>query len=405
MPVPTVDAIALSDLPLDGSVTQVDTFTLVPGTSKVAVAGQNNPAENYVYSVPPSGAWVRDPTNWPAGSATFPNEFAVREGSNANRGSRWQFDNRAAPSLGVDAVEIVQIGHPRALRPGADMAYDANAHTYDLAGKGIAPGTYERATYNERGLATAVFASGSGSTEFEGLRASWEAAARLGLGAGFAWVPGAAGGAGALVNVADDLDLMGLTLAANAWGYLYLYESGGVGAAELSAQRPATPYLSEARTKGGGTGGVLNNANPDEQPDETRRYLGAVRTHPTLANTVLRFERRGGLVLYQADTTGSPFRTLADGRATSYTTVDLSGIVPPTSSRAWVKLSQGSANTVEFSNSGVTGSYMGTPGVPYAFTTFLELDPLQRFQYRYGAAPAQGNGLTVDVLGYVEEVA
>lgn len=72
------------------------------------------------------------------------------------------------------------------------------------------------------------------------------------------------------------------------------------------------------------------------QDASTNRYVGAFLTNSS--NQVVRWNRIGNQVFYNANTNGSPYQVLTTGSSTSAASVSCSGVVPATSRRALVKV-------------------------------------------------------------------
>ncbi len=115
-------------------------------------------------------------------------------------------------------------------------------------------------------------------------------------------------------------------LSSNAWYYLYAYISSGSIAFELSTTVPDTAL-------------VFKNG------DTSRRYCGCI--YATAANAALPFRMcRGDYVYRSSIASGSTFRAITLGTASSFTDVDLTTWLPPHS-----RLANLSAN-IEYNSAG-----------------------------------------------------
>ncbi len=267
MPDPTVDCIALFDVPLTGTPV-IDTFQTAPG-SRVAVAVNTNPAENGIYDIPVgAGAWTRS-LDFDAGAEmVFPARFAVRFGSSDNAGAEFYFNNRTAPVVGTDAITINRRSWPVPFDAGAGISRSIGE--LSLATTGVLPGQYSNISgeVDEFGRFQTAAGSAAASTFIEGLRLARVSGTTLRVGEGSAFVPNP----GVVLDLAVDADLTPV-LAANTTYHVYFLQSGATAATEIVTQVPAAPYRANARVKGG-----PDNTTPDAAPDDTRRWLGQFAT-------------------------------------------------------------------------------------------------------------------------------
>lgn len=223
----------------------------------------------------------------------------------------------------------------------------------------------------------------------DGLILTWNSANSLSVGVGAAYVPGVGVGAGKVVQVATTLTLSGLTLAANTWYHVYLYDNAGTTAIEAVTTAPALPYFGSARTKSG---------------DASRRYTGSMLTDSGGSLYKCKF-LSFGRVKYLNSVVNAPFMVVA-GSSTSAATVDCSTIVPPTCFEAeGVALNGASVGGVYISNSEVGGLsiniFLQAYAAGIAAYTTITLDASQRFTYAFDQVP---NGLfRFCVAGYKYE--
>lgn len=262
-------------------------------------------------------------------------------------------------------------------------------------------GTYARigGTINDRGVLTSVFETESGGAYLEGLGLAWDSIGQVTVLPGSAFVPGS----GQVdLDAAAILTFPGTaSLAANTWYFLYLHEANGTPQVEVSTQRPDDPYLGSARTKGG-----PSNADWTSSPDNTRRYVGAIRGSST-TNAVLRFVHRGNWVYYVADpttATGSGgLRIAAAVTNTTYATRDASAVVPPTSDLCEVYITTNNTAGAEMnlSQPGTSGSFPQTIARPTGVGTgFARLSATQTFEQRNTIA---GGSTDIAILSYMME--
>lgn len=214
-------------------------------------------------------------------------------------------------------------------------------------------------------------------TYIAGLELEWVSNTQIQARSGSAWVPSLS----RVLDVPNAISATVTTPTNATWYYAYLTSTGTL---ELSTQAPNAPYKGSARIKG-----------PSGTPDNTRRYLGAVRTADT-GNRFMNFSSRLGFVRYLENTAVAPFNILVSGVATSLVGVSCTAVVPPTSTRMFARRFATGGN-VFFSHLGVTPTEIAAYTASDADTT-IELHSSQAFQYRMTA----GN-LSVYVYGYYEE--
>lgn len=175
------------------------------------------------------------------------------------------------------------------------------------------------------------------------------------------------------------------------WYYLYLWNNGGTVIIEVSTIAPAAPYFGYARSLSGNT---------------AKRLVGLFRTDS--AGRIFNFIHNplSGEFNYQADFSLSPFRVLAAGQATSFTSVSAAAIVPPIADliiARFINYGPGSPNTtvVAFvtipSDTGVDRLVLNpnTDGPQSA-----AVDGSQQFSYRMNGTATGIGGLYVDVKAF-----
>lgn len=211
----------------------------------------------------------------------------------------------------------------------------------------------------------------------------WVSGSALTLRSGAAWIPGL----NRVLNLPSGIARTGLTFAANAWHYVYLFDNAGTPDFEISTVAPAAPYKGDARIKGGAT------------PDNTRRFVMQFRTNGAATPAPIRFRYEGDDVLYEP-AAGEVGFSLNDGKATVFTAVSLAAYVPPTSRRAQIRMLNNDAGTfAQVKNSNVAADEITSmPPKALAFPYF-PLNDAQEIQYRYPAGTPT-NGFFVTVTGY-----
>lgn len=213
---------------------------------------------------------------------------------------------------------------------------------------------------------------------------------QLRVNTGEAFVPGFMG----LLEVKTPITPPVGSFVANNFYYCYLYNSGTadapVAAVELvthsvSPDTRPTLYRGTARIKG---------------TDNTRRYLGAVKTNADTPARMYNTLRQGASVIYQEDTQFAPFRVVSNGGSTTATTVGLGAVVPPTSRIATLHLTNNSAGTAFFRNPGVANTIVAPGSGKAIVVPSFPLDALQQITYQLNTG---SGGVFIDVLGYAEE--
>jgi hypothetical protein len=216
-----------------------------------------------------------------------------------------------------------------------------------------------------------------GTGYIDGLLPTWNSSSSITVSPGTACIPST----GNNITAPFALTLSGLSLAANTWYYLYIYDNSGTAAIELVSTAPTAPYNGTARGKSG---------------DLTRRFLCALRSNSG-----------SGLLSFQADSTGimryrellsaAPFRIVAGANQTVPTTVGTNSIVPPTTQTAVIIAVQ----------SGSTAIFLGLPADAAAVfnrvaaatqvALVVILDSGRQFSFWNASA---GGAATFDVAGY-----
>jgi hypothetical protein len=142
----------------------------------------------------------------------------------------------------------------------------------------------------------------------DGLKMVYVSGTQVQLTPGAAYVPGPK-------RIAELASAVTLTpsLAANTWYHSYLTVSGSTVGVEAVTTAPASPYSGTARAKTG---------------DTSRRYIGSFRTDA--AGAIYNFRQSGTDIYYLANIFPAPFQVLANGSASTATSVSCASVVPET---------------------------------------------------------------------------
>lgn len=212
-----------------------------------------------------------------------------------------------------------------------------------------------------------------------GLQLEWAATNAVNIRSGAAWVSGT----GRLKSTTT-IQKTGLSLSANTWYHLYLYNSGTlaapVAAVEVSTVAPEG-YFGTAYRKTG---------------DATRRYLGSVRTdgsgniHRFLHNPVT------NRVLYLGNLYTGQFVLLTNGSATTETNISAAAVVPVTARWLLANLRNTSSTQVLSIGTSDDGFAQPTGSIEVVsalreYAAELPLDPSQQFSYAMSAAGGTGS--------------
>ncbi|WP_313416083.1 hypothetical protein [Stenotrophomonas sp.] len=161
---------------------------------------------------------------------------------------------------------------------------------------------------DDAGLVTPMSGQPIPAGYIDGLKMEWVSGTQIRFTSGSAYIP-SLGRALALAAAVTKSP----SLAASTWYHAYLYSNGGTPDVEVTTTAPDTPYSGTARTKTG---------------DTSRRYIGSFRTDA--AGAIINFRQSGTEVFYLANIFPAPFQVLANGNASTATSVSCSAIVPET---------------------------------------------------------------------------
>ena len=221
----------------------------------------------------------------------------------------------------------------------------------------------------------------SGSTlAIAGCELIWNSATSLSVGTGLCIAEN-----GDEIDIISPLTASSLSLSNSTFHHVYAYLSGGSPAMEVVTTAPVA-WKGTAYSKTG---------------DTSRRYIGSVLTdgsgnvrrfkHDPITNTIL---------YVNAAITSAPYRVLSDQKATSATSVSMTGIVPVTVTYALVRMTN--LDTTYAAYVGVatltTSAYDESIGTGVRIFRSIALES-QATYYIYAGAPA--DGLYIDVPGYI----
>lgn len=214
----------------------------------------------------------------------------------------------------------------------------------------------------------------------QGLLASYVDATHIQIGTGAA----ATQATGALLQLNSATSVT--SLGTSGWQHVYLYDSGGAAALEISATAPASPYFGTARSKTG---------------DTSRRYLFSALADGS--GNFYQFVHLGvGGVRYLETTSVAPFRAINNSAVTVSTTLALSGVIPVSAQKLSARIANLATGAQAYFNTPDMGAvsisnYMLTsrPGNDGYYE--LITDASQQINYYNNAS---GGSLYVDVLGY-----
>lgn len=231
-----------------------------------------------------------------------------------------------------------------------------------------------------------------------GLTLTYDGANTLGIETGAAYVEGSS----SVLAVPTRLT-RSVTFAASqtAFSYVYLFDNGGTADIEITTTAPAAPYRGFARSKTGAT---------------SRRYLGAVLPNGVATPSMYKWRWiYGDVVRYLENVNNTPFLVVNDGQATTETTVNCAGVVPPTSNEAVMyqehglttsgaSLVFGSADdNLTLSASAYVDKMARGVGGFLSRQARMTLTSSQTFTYLFTSSPGSTLGFNGRVLGYQEQ--
>ena len=222
-----------------------------------------------------------------------------------------------------------------------------------------------------------------------GLKLQRVSATALTVGTGYAGLSD-----GSMIVVSTAIAKTSLSLSANTWYHVYLYDNGGTPDIEIVTTAPATAYFGTARAKTG---------------DTSRRYIGSARAGASANILYFTMIGSGGQVdIVYGEDFFTVLRVLSGGSATTETDVSLAGLVPPTVTNAKISAFNNSAGT-QFLYLGASGADNVNPGaatgvlgaaVNRNINTLINTDASQNISYALSAA---SGSVSMQVQGYVLE--
>ena len=236
---------------------------------------------------------------------------------------------------------------------------------------------YDGAAWRQRNAAVGVEFSGL----IVGLVMEWVSGTSLRVSSGAAHIQGT----GKVLAATSAVTKAGLSLSNDTTYHVYLYVNAEAADVEVVITAPAAAYSGKARSKTG---------------DTSRRYLGSVRTNGSAA--MREFVHDGERILYQENTTVSPYRVLPGGTSTTWATIPLSAVVPLTAKAVMVgaQVVGGSIGTDVSSKAGGAGFFTTMNPMQYGTPTW-PIDASQNLHYR--AQTAIAGAFYMDVWGYTFE--
>ncbi len=195
----------------------------------------------------------------------------------------------------------------------------------------------------------------------------------------------------------------------------------GLNGLDTGAEAASTWYYVWAIAKVDGTVGSLISASLTAPTMPTgytkKRRLCAIRNNASFNLVVV---RKLGAWVTIIDAIGVA-RPLSTGQATTFTAVDCSTYIPPTSTRVQFHMNIGPLDTVVgklfsayLKQNGATVTYasdfvtirIATASVeaPAQIQGIVDTDATQNIAYRITAVPNVGGGVYIDLLGYYEDV-
>ncbi|MDA5337793.1 hypothetical protein LRM36_05115 [Stenotrophomonas maltophilia] len=276
------------------------------------------------------------------------------------------------PTLSLAAEVTASLGKAdTALQPGA-------VHNTALSGL---QGGSSTERYHSTAIQNSSLAAVAVSGEICGLQMVWNSGTSITFTSGFAAIQSLGG----LLSFPSPITKAGLSLSASTWYHAYGYSNAGTPDVEIVTTAPAsTSFSGTARSK---------------TSDPSRRYLGSIRTDA--AGQIYRFRQVGDQIFYMAKFEDAPFRVLANGQQTTYTTVALSAIVPVTAPVATLGITNvdPAVGALYSNDSGASYEYTCNPNFFQGLT--VPMNSASEIQYKMIVTPTAG--LYIDCLGYTYE--
>jgi len=223
--------------------------------------------------------------------------------------------------------------------------------------------------------AITVAQGGVSSGYVEGLIPVWLSSTSIFITPGSAYIPSLS-----KCLVGTGVTLSGLSLPANTWCYLYIYNNNGVQAYTISTEAPSAPYSGTARTRPG---------------DPSWRFLCALRTGS--GGALRNFLWAADYVNYIDSAT--LYLILSASTVVGPVTVSAISAMPPTTRRALMQVYSAVGNSF---NMGLAFDTM-LLSVQAATRVLAPVVSLPDQVFVYGHAGAVTGGTSLDVRGYGSE--
>ena len=328
-----------------------------------------NIASNTALSISPS---YQGSSNSAGVYALAPMEGYVKDSADALRALVNQFGSKLA-SLGTTGnYDILPV------EKGGTGAENASAARGNLGAAKSGPNS-DITELNA--LTKPIIASQGGLAPgfIEGLYMNWVSGTSISLGAGATYIPST----GKILQALNPIIVSGLSLAANSWYYVYLYENAGAPAVEIVTTTPTATYTGTARMKSG---------------DSSRRYMGAIKTNAS--GQIFQFQHEStGFIYWLSATNAAPFRVLNGGVQTTPVAFSLSPVVPPVSFTAILNVSPNTTPALLYHASALNQVIRQQTATAVLGGLAFPLDSTQRMGY----AVLSGGSVIIDVCGFLNE--
>lgn len=211
----------------------------------------------------------------------------------------------------------------------------------------------------------------------EGLKMEWVSGTSLRVTSGSAYIESL----GYAIDVPAAITKSSLVLTASTWYHVYLFDNAGVADIEIVTDAPAAPYNGTARSKTG---------------DASRRYLGSVLTNTSAE--IRGFHTNSDFFMFTGRTGIAPNQIVANGAATTRTTVSTNGVVPLTSRTIMLRMAADASSLLYISNSEAQSFAVIEVPAGQELATLFPLDSAGALDYFNANAPTVGANLYV--LGF-----
>ncbi|HHB9434354.1 TPA: hypothetical protein ACOEOA_003455 [Stenotrophomonas maltophilia] len=230
---------------------------------------------------------------------------------------------------------------------------------------------------DDAGLVTPMSGQPIPAGYIDGLKMEWVSATQMRFTSGSAYILSL----GRVLALPSALTKT-LTLSPNTWYHNFLYSNAGTSDVETVTTLPDTPYSGTARAKTG---------------DTSRRYIGSFRTDGSGA--IFNFIHTDAGVIYLTAIDATPFRVLANGTSTSWTTFSVANVAPATANGLNINAVNAATGAVRVRPS--FGSYVGNGRIYGLASGVSAYGPLPVDSSLLGAYMVDpGGSAVVDVVGY-----